>query len=398
MVVAPGPVFCPRPTAAPYLGATGTPLETSLARKRKKSKSRKKRRKDAKSGGGASAVEESGTETEAKGAEEDAAIDDGGEAEAKGAQGEDEDAAAKEADEAGKKEVPKEAEEGESGKEQEEKSGKKTARETKSGGKRVDAVIDLDDDLDDPAARAQLIAAAAGDEDEAATDDVEPTTDEDDDTDLATEEAEAATDDVEPATEDVDPQRPLIGRDALLALSEFRAEGVATVPEELVLELGEATSPEDRDRLLAAALAHVEMQEAIYRVPTESGTPRRWKAVIAATFFVMALFLIGLPPSFLVPAPPPQLTTAERLRGVRVALLLQAQQIEAFHARTQRLPASLAEVPTSLPGIRFVRSNDRLYQLIAYTPDGEAIVYDSAAPDRAFESVAASWITIRGES
>lgn len=184
---------------------------------------------------------------------------------------------------------------------------------------------------------------------------------------------------------------PLIGPDALVALSEFRDEGVATVPEELVLELGEATSAEERDRLLAAALAHVEMQDAIYRVPLESGTTRRWKGLLAAVIFVMALFLASFPPAFLVPEAPSPVTTGERLRGIRMALLLQAEQVDAFQVREDRLPASLTEVETALPGIRLVRSSNRLYQLVAYTPDGEAVVYDSASPDPAFAEVAASW-------
>lgn len=337
----------------------------------------------------------------------------------------------------------------------------------------VDEVIDLDEDLDDPEALAELVAAAAdlderspeedeadpgdasggdspdadddptsgtaadrGEEDAAdpaedapdpaedapdlAEDAADPTEDTadrteddadstEDDVDLAEDDADPTEDAADRAEDDALPSEddapdededdaPLIGPAALVALSEFRDEGVATVPEELVLELGEATSAEERDRLLAAALAHVEMQDAIYRVPLESGTTRRWKGVLAAVIFVMALFLAGLPPAFLVPEAPSPVTTDERLRGIRMALLLQAEQVDAFQVREDRLPTSLAEVETALPGIRLVRSSNRLYQLVAYTPDGDAVVYDSASPDSAFAEVGASWKDRRDES
>lgn len=240
----------------------------------------------------------------------------------------------------------------------------------------VDAVVDLEDDLDDPESRAELIAAAS----ESGPASEEPST------------AEART------GSDADEDAPLIGPDALVALDELRQEGVATVPGELVLELGETSSPEERDRLLAAALAHVEMQDAIYRVPIESSTSRRWKGLLAATLFLTALFLGGFPPAFLVPDAASPLTTAERTRGIRAALLMQAEQIEAFRTREERLPRSLSEVETALPDIRFVRSSNRLYQLIAYTPEGRSVVYDSASPDPSFAAVAPPWLPRRGES
>lgn len=270
----------------------------------------------------------------------------------------------------------------------------------------VDAVIDLEEDLDDPEARAELIAAAAalaaegpstaadgeatGEEvtvEGGASGDIEWSGDPDSDAEYG------------PTPSDgPDADAPLIGPDSLVALSEFRREGVATLPEELILDLGDATSPEERDRLLAAALAHVEMQDAIYRVQTESGASRRWKGLIASAVFLMAVFLAGLPPAFLVPDAPPPLTASETARGLRMTLLMQAEQIEAFRARSDRLPTSLSEVDTALPGVRFVRSSNRLYQLIVYTPDGDAVVYDSASPDPAFAAASAAWARLRGDS
>ena len=88
-----------------------------------------------------------------------------------------------------------------------------------------------------------------------------------------------------------------------------------------------------------------------------------------------------------MPDPPAFLTSDDQLYGARVTLLFQAQQIEAFRTRAQRLPNSLGDVAVQFAGVRFLKSSNRLYQLIAYTPDGGAVVYDSAAPDPEFEAI-----------
>jgi hypothetical protein len=185
---------------------------------------------------------------------------------------------------------------------------------------------------------------------------------------------------------------PTMSPAAFSALSAFHTEGLAKVPEEIILDLGEATTDEQRDRLLAAALAHVEMQDAVYRVRTSSGLSRsRLKATSTYILLVVALIVAIVPPGFIVPAQPTRVTNADREYGIRVAMVLEAQQIEAFRVETQRLPDSLEEVPNGLPGIRFVKSGARLYQLIAYLPSGEAIVYDSEALTADFQRIARVW-------
>jgi len=154
-----------------------------------------------------------------------------------------------------------------------------------------------------------------------------------------------------------------------------------------VVELGEVSTPEARDRLLAATLAHAAMQEAVYRVPMDTGETRRWKGMIASTIFFFAAVAALSPPGLLVPDAPAQLTVADHLYGVRITLLLQAEQVEAFRVRTQRLPDSLADLAATFPGVRFVKSSNRLYQLLAYTPDGVAVVYDSSTPAPEFQTI-----------
>lgn len=157
------------------------------------------------------------------------------------------------------------------------------------------------------------------------------------------------------------------------------------------LDLGEVSTPEARARLLAQALAHAEHQEARYRVPTDTGATRRWKGVLATLVFVLAGWVAVAPPGWVVPEPPAQMTAAARARAIRSALLLQAQQVEAFRVEVQRLPASLEELPSRLPGIGYARAGNRAYQLIAYEPSGNAIVFDSSDPSPPFQALMSAW-------
>jgi hypothetical protein len=150
------------------------------------------------------------------------------------------------------------------------------------------------------------------------------------------------------------------------------------------LDLGEVSTPEARARLLAAALAHAEHKEARYRVPIEAGTGVAWKGLAAAVIVVVAAWVAVAPPAWVRPEPPAQLDAVARTRSIRSALLLQAQQVEAFRVRTQRLPASLTELPAALPNVGYTRSGNRAYQLVAYERDGTAVVYDSANPAAGF--------------
>ena len=253
-----------------------------------------------------------------------------------------------------------------------------------------DAAVDTDDDVG-PA----LEAASEGSTRESnASDTAADGFDEDVDTTggAPSEDSTSGAPSEEGASEE-DP--PLIGVAAVAALTQMRKEGLASVRGDLILDLGEATTPEQRDRLLAAAMAHSETQEAIYRLRTDTGHVRRGKAAIASAIFVLALFVAAVPPGIVVPEPPAQLREADRVHGVRITLLLQSEQIEAFRARNQRLPDALADVTAQLSEVRYVRSSSRLYQLIAYTPAGESIVFDSADPSPEFERLRRSWSTTR---
>jgi len=159
------------------------------------------------------------------------------------------------------------------------------------------------------------------------------------------------------------------------------------------IDLGPEITPEIRDRLLAQALAHAELQDARYRVPYADPRPAgRWKALVATGLILVAGILLAAPPSWVRPDPPAQLDAEGRARALRTALLLQSQQVDAYRVRNQRLPESLDELPQRISGLRYVRSGSRAYQIIAYEPDGNAIVYDSSNPSSEFGRLARAFV------
>ena len=142
----------------------------------------------------------------------------------------------------------------------------------------------------------------------------------------------------------------------------------------------DTSTPEERDRLIAEALAHAEALDAVYLPPTEVEPDRRWRGPLAFVLLMLAAAIGAFPPSWLEGPPPPTVSAADETLGLRLTLELQAAHIEAFRQRRQRLPDQLDELGSSLPGVRYVRSGDRVYQLVAYGPDRRPVVWDSARP------------------
>lgn len=148
---------------------------------------------------------------------------------------------------------------------------------------------------------------------------------------------------------------------------------------------------EDRERLLAEALAHAEALEEQYKVlPADPAPTGRWKAPVASAVVVVALVVALVPPMWMSGREAPRLTAEEVDRGLRASMFLMAHQVEAFRAREGRLPDHLSDLPATLPGLAFVRSNNRVYQIRGRRADGTVEIYDSSHPSPAFMA-AAPW-------
>jgi len=164
-------------------------------------------------------------------------------------------------------------------------------------------------------------------------------------------------------------------------------------PEDPDLPADSMSRVEDRERILAEALAHAEAQEAQYKVlPVAVPAGRHWKLAVASLLLALAAWFALVPPAWVAGAAAPLPTAGDLERGLRAAIYLQVQQVEAFKLREGRLPSHLSELPVQLPGLTLVRSNNRVYQIQGRHPDGVLVVYDSGRPSPAFEAAAAGWI------
>lgn len=160
-------------------------------------------------------------------------------------------------------------------------------------------------------------------------------------------------------------------------------------PENVVELEPQISAPEDRERLLAETMAHAEVRDARYRQQGSEGTrDPMWRLPLGLLLFVMAGWTWMAPPQWAAGPPPPSVSAEDQLQGVRASLHLQALALESFRFHEGRLPRTLDELDYRLDGVRFVRSNNRAYQLVAPDARGRPVVYDSAVPDPAFAEVA----------
>lgn len=159
-----------------------------------------------------------------------------------------------------------------------------------------------------------------------------------------------------------------------------------------VSDAPEVSRAEERERLLAATLAHATAREEAFRQPTDAaGRPSWWKVPLALLILLAAGWITASPPDWLFPAAEPSLSRGQLERGVHAALYLQAREIDAYRLLRGRLPDSLEELPERFDGLRYVRSDSRVYQLVAMLPDGSRLIYDSAHPAPGFSDVSRGW-------
>jgi len=166
-------------------------------------------------------------------------------------------------------------------------------------------------------------------------------------------------------------------------------------PDEVVLEDEEELSdPAVRERLLAETVAHALAQDAQYSGPVgdPTGTRTGWKILGALSLLAVAGLLLLAPPRLLTGPPPPELTEADRRRGMEATLLLHALEVEAFRLDSARLPGSLKEVGASASDVRYLRTGNRSYQLTLQAPGIGVVIHDGADPPSTARSLAERWL------
>lgn len=134
------------------------------------------------------------------------------------------------------------------------------------------------------------------------------------------------------------------------------------------------TSREERDRAIAEVLADQEVKKVIYGRPTTPRTTTVGRVVAMVLLTLTAVYLWFARPGWIVPDPPPPLP-AERIEThLRMAVWMQAQQVERFRRERGRLPDALRETGEPMPAMTYRRIDARTFHLLA-SGDGVTVEY-----------------------
>lgn len=142
------------------------------------------------------------------------------------------------------------------------------------------------------------------------------------------------------------------------------------------------TDSGDRYEALLEVLEHQKAQlerdrarEASLRAPRR----RRGTGWLVGVLTAIAVWLWLVPPAPLRIEPPPPQPVAEEEEALRFIMSIQARRLEAFRRVSGRYPSSLEETGPPLPGVRYARLHDDLYQITG-TTDRLTLTYRSDLP------------------
>ncbi|NIP57597.1 MAG: hypothetical protein GWM92_08960 [Gemmatimonadetes bacterium] len=138
----------------------------------------------------------------------------------------------------------------------------------------------------------------------------------------------------------------------------------------------------ERSRVIAEVLRHQEeraqarkrAREAMLRIEGPRGLGPRHLAFVLVV--VLTSYVWFGTPSWAQMAVPAAPTVERNEASLRLALYVQAQRIEQFQSERGRLPQSLGEVGSPLPGIRYTATPRDTYHLIG-TNDDLTLFYSS---------------------
>ncbi len=153
----------------------------------------------------------------------------------------------------------------------------------------------------------------------------------------------------------------------------------------------EARGQEAADAVAAVLKHAAERDKAVNETPKRKPTPR-WLLPLGIQLSVLALYLLLLPPKWVVvnPIQPPDPST--RVEQLRVAMYLQAQRVDSYKQEHGQLPDKLSDAGSTIEGVEYHRQGVNSYQLVA-TVGEEALVYDSNESAAAFVGTAANRLT-----
>jgi hypothetical protein len=144
----------------------------------------------------------------------------------------------------------------------------------------------------------------------------------------------------------------------------------------------EARGQEAADAV-AAVLKHAAEREKAVKEKTKRKPPPRWLLPLGIQLSVIALYLLFLPPRWVVLDPIQGPDPATRVEDLRRAMWFQIQRVESYKLQHGELPERLSDAGSPVEGVEYLRQSGNSYQLVA-TVGEEALVYDSNQSAEAF--------------
>lgn len=132
-----------------------------------------------------------------------------------------------------------------------------------------------------------------------------------------------------------------------------------------------------------AVLKHAAEREKAAKEKQPRKPPPKWMLPLGIQLSVIAVYLLALPPKWIVVNPIPERNPVEAVEQLRVAMYLQAQRVNDYKIEHGQLPETLSDAGSAIEGVEYHRQGVNSYQLVA-TVGEEALVYDSNAPSEEF--------------
>ena len=138
----------------------------------------------------------------------------------------------------------------------------------------------------------------------------------------------------------------------------------------------EARGQEAADAVAAVLKHAAEREEHAHKKPPPKKQPK-WMLPVGIQLAVLAVYLLISPPGWVTVHPIKAPDPAVQEQGLKMAMYIQSQQIEAFRLKNGRLPTSLEEMGGSPPpGVEYQVQGSNQYRLVG-TNGPAALVYDS---------------------
>lgn len=141
---------------------------------------------------------------------------------------------------------------------------------------------------------------------------------------------------------------------------------------------------------VAAVLKHAAEHEERARKKPPPKKQSKWMLPLGIQLAVIAIYLLISPPGWITVHPIKGPDPAMQEQGLRMAIYIQSQQIEAYRIKNGRLPTSLAELGGSVqPGVEYQLQGTGQYQLVG-TNGKAALIYSSTESAQRFLGTAAA--------